>query len=120
MQQFKLILFGLLVFTGTLTHAEGICPRGLSGHTLQWAIAVCEVRTGTDDYESERVQTCLDQLRTKGKFKSQPYTDCKLNARYKKEWCRSFVEVDREKSVSACMSSEHAAPQNVRNGYVGG
>jgi hypothetical protein len=92
---------------------------GAAGDTMQWAIALCEVRVGTDDYEAPGVQACLKHLISRDKIKRQPYINCALNRHYKKEWCSQFVRLGLEPTVAACVESERAIPKNVQKGYVG-
>jgi hypothetical protein len=102
-----------------IVYAGNRCSVGTRGDTFQWAIALCEVRSGTDDYESPEVQACLRRLASHDKINPKSGINCKLNVRYKKDWCKPFVDMGKQPTIDACVRSEQAVPGNVRNGFVG-
>jgi hypothetical protein len=99
--------------------AKPVCPANIAGNTFHWAIALCAVQAETDDYDSPDVQQCIERLMIRDKIKVWPDSNCKLNARYKREWCRQLVKSGVEHTVSTCTNSLYAIPRNVRKGYVG-
>ena len=109
----------LLAAINSPVMAEDVCRGGVPGDTYQWAIALCEVRSGTDDFESPAVQACLNRISRDDKIHPKSGSNCALNTTYKKEWCKQFVEIGRFSSIGVCLKSEEATPMSVRNGYVG-
>jgi hypothetical protein len=114
-----LLSFALIVSFNPFAIAQNSCEAGTAGDTMQWAIALCEVRAETDDFESPCVQACLKRLISRDHIKNQPYVNCKLNLRYKTEWCGNVVRLGAESTVAACVGSRQAIPRNVHQGHVG-
>jgi hypothetical protein len=112
-------LVALLAIIPLFAHADDKCPNYVSGATIDWAIAVCEVRSETDDFESPAVQDCLRRIVIEDKIKNTSPENCKLNTRYKKEWCAHFVEYRKNSTMPECMESQSSIPKNVLNGGVG-
>lgn len=113
------IAFVLLISFVHIVYADNPCAAGVDGDTFQWAVALCEAQSGTDDYESPEVQTCLRQLASRDKINPKFGINCKLNVRYKRDWCRPFVDIGKQPSIDTCVRSVQAVPRNVRNGFVG-
>ena len=74
-------------------------------------------RAQTDDVGSQAVVDCLSQLAAKDAIPPAPARNCRLNARYKREWCTYFSKLGSEKSVQACIRSPKESPESVRNGF---
>jgi hypothetical protein len=95
------------------------CPSHIRGDTIHWVVAVCEQRSETDDFESPAVQDCLADTIAKDNLDEIGKHNCKLNARYKREWCSVSGDATDEASAK-CFVSPTLLPRVVVEGGVGG
>lgn len=113
-------LAGLLLVP-CLALAEGeICPSHAPGDPSHWRLAVCGARSGTDDFESASVQSCVRDLASRDTVDRR--TKCARNLRYKHEWCEFLLKLGNSPfpSEGECLRSEQSVPGVVRSGGIGG
>jgi hypothetical protein len=94
------------------------CPKNIAGETQHWMIVVCEMRAGSDKFDNVNVQKCIFDLVEKDGFEMLGPPDCKLNEKYKKEWCQTVVDWNPDKTLRACMKSTKNIPAIVVEGGV--
>lgn len=111
----SLFFFGLTLTSLACFGSDTMCPANITGKTQHWAIAVCELRASTDDFENDKVQKCISVLIKTDKIDMNKEPVCALNTKYKTELCKYSVEEKYEKSISECLQSTKNIPEVVLN-----
>ena len=93
-----------------------MCSKNVAGPTINWAVAVCQMRNETDDILHPEVQDCLKKLIARDAIPNQPVAVCRVNTKYKTEICRARIAVARNLSISACIQSIETIPKEVSHG----
>ena len=113
MQSHALGLCSLLAAVGP---AQAACAPHVAGQTVNWAVAVCQSRIGTDDFAHPDVQKCLQRLVRVDRLKG-PYRElCLVNTKYKKEICHAYLAEARSMTTRACIESIETIPTTVSQG----
>ncbi len=107
----KLVLLSVILSWPALSLAA--CPANLAGKTAHWAVAVCEARTGTDDFESPAVQSCITAALADHKIDANRPPDCSNNKSLKKEWCEYLANNGSRINATECMKSTKTIPRVV-------
>jgi hypothetical protein len=95
------------------------CSSNVAGPTINWAVAVCQMRNETDDILHPEVQACVNKFIARNAIPNVPTEVCRLNTKYKAEICRDRIAAARNMSVRACTQSIETIPRVVSHG-VGG
>jgi hypothetical protein len=107
---------GLTILLAAAGPVQATCAPHVAGPTVNWAVAVCQSRIGTDDFGNPDVQKCLQKLVRADALRGKDRELCRVNAKYKQEICRAYVAQARNMTTQACIESTDTIPTTVSQG----